>query len=169
MHGQMGRLMAPEEGAIMIDISVLPEPIFLANCRRYRLTLPDLWKPEAHGYFRELTEQIRCEMPLPREVGGIRELGILLSPSAIKADPEAPVLPAILVQSFFCHHNPPRLMPGHSTLLPEGDRIGLDTSVPEPLLSLHRWSAFVAEQVLFALDHPDKSNLALSTISSQPG
>lgn len=152
----------------MIDISVLPEPIFLPNCRRYRLRLPDRWPPGSHGYLRELKKQICCEMPLPHEIGGVHELGILLSPSAVKADPEAPVLPAILVQSFFCHHNPPRLMPGHSTLLPEGDRIGLDTSVPEPLLSLHRWSASVAEQVLFALDHPTKSNLALSTISSQP-
>lgn len=153
----------------MINISVLPEPTFLANCQRYRLTLPDHWPPGSHGYFRELTGQIRCEMPLPREVGGIRELGVLLSPSVVKASPDAPVCPAILVQSFFSHHNPPRLMPGHSTLLPEGDRIGLDTSVPEPLLSLHRWSASVAEQVLFALDHPERSNLVLSMISSQPG
>ncbi|WP_156475147.1 hypothetical protein, partial [Acetobacter malorum] len=142
-----------------MNIDVLPEPIFLANCQRYRLTLPERWPSEAYGYLRELTEQICCEMPLPREIGGVRELGILLSPSAIKADPEAPVLPAILVQSFFCHHNPPRLLPGHSVLLPDAAVVGLDTSVPEPLLSLHRWSASVAEQVLFALDHPDKSNL----------
>lgn len=153
----------------MMNIDVLPEPIFLANCQRYRLTLPDRWPSEAHGYLRELTEQIRCEMPLPREIGGVHELGILLSPSAVKASPDAPVCPAILVQSFFCHHNPPRLLPGHSVLLPDAAVVGLDTSVPEPLRALHKWSASVAEQILFALDHPEESTLVLSTISSQPG
>lgn len=148
----------------------LRELKFSADCQKFHLAmLPAEQTPEAHGYFRELTGEISCVVPLPVEIWGLSELGLLLSPSRAKLPdaPDSSASPAIIVQIFLLY-SPRMLLPGHSTLLPDGDHIGLDTAVPEPLLSLHKWSASIAEQVLFALDREEESNLILSPISSQP-
>lgn len=155
----------------MINLNGLPMLTVPANCRQLYATPPDggFLNAGASGYFRELAEPVLCEMPMPPEKSGaIGRVGVLLSPSVIKAAPGSHEVPAILVLSFFCHNGTRRRAPGFGAFF-DNPHIAIDPETREPWRSLHKSSVTLAEQILFALDHPDKSDLALSTISSQPG
>lgn len=145
------------------ELSTLPELKFTPSCRKYRAQIPPNSPPDwchaAHGYFRELTGEISCVLS-SQTADGFCEMGVLMSPSRVES-PDAPDRPAILVLAFL--PGPDRLFPGHSGLLPNG------RCIPSKCLpDLHKWAICTAQNVLFALDHPEESALALSMISSQP-
>jgi len=149
------------------------KPIELpADCLKYRAKeLPEDWPPESSTYFRELAKGILCEIPLPPDINilGEREIGILIWPNETKtAINEAPI-PAITVQAAFL--NPLRLLPGFSAISANGNvyYCGRNNEKTDPLDELHVWLGLLAGYILFSLDHPERSNLALSMISSQPG